>query len=114
MDNIIVHTQAGELLESHREKVHKVLDQLEENNLYLHPSKCAFEQKETDFLGIVVSHKTVSMDIKKLVNVADWQPPKDVRGVRRFLGFTGFYRHFVTGYLEVVRPLLQLTKKATT
>ncbi len=54
------------------------------------------------------------MDIKKLMNVADWQPPKDVQGVRRFLGFTGFYRHFVTGYSEIVQPLLQLTKKATT
>ncbi len=26
MDDIIVHTQAGESLESHRKKVHKVLD----------------------------------------------------------------------------------------
>ena len=79
MDAIIIHTKAGESVESHRKKVHKVLDHLEENDLYLHPSKCAFEQKETDFLGIIVSHETVSMDIKKLTNVADWQPPKDVR-----------------------------------
>ena len=91
MDDIIIHTKAGESLESHREKVHKVLNHLEENDLYLCPSKCTFEQKETDFLGIIVSHETVSMDIKKLVNIADWQPPKNVRGVRRFLGFTGFY-----------------------
>jgi len=114
MDNIIIHTKAGESLESHRKKVHKVLEQLEENDLYLWPSKCAFEQKETDFLGIIISYETVLIDIKKLVNVADWQPPKDVQGVRRFLGFTGFYRHFVAGYSNIVRPLLELTKKATT
>ncbi len=71
MDDIIVHTQAGESLESHHKKVHKVLDRLAENDLYLRPSKCTFEQKETDFLGIVVSHETVSMDIKKLANVVD-------------------------------------------
>ncbi len=35
MDDIIVHTQAGESLESHHKKVHKVLDRLEENDLYL-------------------------------------------------------------------------------
>jgi hypothetical protein len=91
MDDIIIHTKAGESIESHHKKVHKVLDRLEENDLYLRPLKCTFKQKETDFLGIIMSHKTVSMDIKKLANVADWQPPKDVRGVRRFLGFTGFY-----------------------
>ena len=114
IDNIIIHTKAGESLESHHKKVHKVLDRLEENDLYLCLSKCAFEQKETNFLGIIVSHETVSMDIKKLANVADWQPPKDVRGVRRFLGFTGFYQHFIAGYSDIVRPLLELTKKAAT
>ncbi len=114
IDNIIVHMQVGESLESHCKKVYKVLNWLEENDLYLQPSKCTFKQKETDFLGIVISHKTVSMDIKKLANVADWQPPKDIWGVRRFLGFTGFYQHFVAGYSEIVRPLLQLMKKAAT
>jgi len=78
MDDIIVYTQAGESLKSHREKVYKVLDRLEENDLYLQPSKCTFEQEETDFLGIVMSHEMVSIDIKKLANIADWQPPKDV------------------------------------
>jgi len=47
-------------------------------------------------------------------DIADWQPPKDVTSVRRFLGFTGFYRHFIAGYSELVRPLLDLTKKAST
>jgi hypothetical protein len=62
MDNIIIHTKAGELLESHCKKVHKVLEHLEENDLYLRPSKCAFEQKETDFLGIIVSVGTIVID----------------------------------------------------
>ena len=91
MDNIIVHTKAGESLELHHKNVYKVLNRLEKNNLYLWPSKCAFKQKETNFLGIMVSHETVLMDLKKLVNIADWQPPKDIWEVRRFLGSTGFY-----------------------
>jgi len=76
--------------------------------------KCAFEQKETDFLGIIVSHETVAIDSKKLKGVADWQPSKDIKEVRRFLGFTGFYRHFIAGYSEILQPLLQLTRKAAT
>ena len=81
MDNIIVHTTIEESLEGHQRKVHKVLDQLEEHDLYLHPSKCSFEQKETTFLGIIVSYETLAMDPKKLDIVANWEPPKDVRGV---------------------------------
>jgi hypothetical protein len=109
MDDIIVHTTEEESLEDHRRKVHKVLDRLEEHDLYLRPSKCSFEQSQTAFLGIIVSHHSVAMDPKKLETVAGWEPPKNVKGVRRFLGFTGFYRHFVKGYSEIVRPLLTLT-----
>jgi hypothetical protein len=54
------------------------------------------------------------MDPKKLETVAGWEPPKNVRGVRRFLGFTGFYRHFVKDYSKIVRPLLTLIRKAAT
>ncbi len=91
MNNIIVHTTMEESLEDHQKKVHKVLDQLEKYDLYLCPSKCSFEQKETTFLGIIVSYESIAIDLKKLDTVANWEPPKDVRGVQRFLGFTRFY-----------------------
>jgi len=114
MDDIIVHTTIEESLEDYWRKVHKVLDHLEEHNLYLCPSKCSFEQKENPFLGIIVSYETLAMDLKKLDVIANWEPPRDVRGMWRFLGFMGFYRHFIIEYSEVVQPLLSLTRKAAT
>ena len=36
-----------------------------------------------------------------------------VRDVRAFLGFTGFYRYFVSNYSMIARPLIKLTKKVT-
>ncbi len=41
IDDIIVHTTVEKSLEDHQKKVYKVLDQLEEHDLYLHPSKCS-------------------------------------------------------------------------
>ena len=73
-----------------------------------------FEQDETTFLGIIVSYKSIAMDPKKLDTIANWEPPKDVRGVQRFLGFTRFYQHFVASYSEIVQPLLLLTQKVAT
>jgi len=75
---------------------------LEKHNLYLRPSKCSFEQNQMAFLGIIISHQSGAIDPKKLEIVAGWEPPKNVRGVQRFLGFTGFYQHFVKGYSEIV------------
>ena len=52
------------------------------------------------------------MDPKKLQGVADWKPPMTLTEVRKFLGFTSYYRYFVPNYLKIARPLLALTKKA--
>ena len=38
----------------------------------------------------------------------DWPIPKRLKDVRKFLGFTGYYRRFVKGFAAVVRPLNDL------
>ncbi len=102
MDNIIVHTTVEESLEDHQKKVYKVLDHLKEHDLYLHPLKCSFKQSEMTFLGIIISYKSIAMDPKKLNTIANWKALKNVRGVQRFLSFTGFYQHFITSYSKIV------------
>jgi hypothetical protein len=102
MDDIIVHMTEEESLDDHRRKVYMVLDRLEEHDLYLRLLKCSFEQNQTAFLGIIISHQSVVIDLKKLKTVTGWGPPRNVKGVQRFLGFTRFYRHFVKGYSEIV------------
>jgi hypothetical protein len=52
------------------------------------------------------------MEQSKVDRVKEWIPPHNVREVRKFLGFTGYYRHFIKGYSQIARPLLDLTKQA--
>jgi hypothetical protein len=119
MDDIAIHTKPhpGETEEEHQarhqEYVHLVLDRLEANDLYLKPEKCAFEQKEIDYLGVIVGGNTLKMDPKKIDGVANWKEPTTVTEVRKFLGFTGYYRYFIPNYSKIARPLLDLTKKST-
>src|SRR5260370_3173997 len=115
MDDLAIHTKRhpGETKEEHqrrhKEYVHIVLDILEENDLYLKPEKCAFEQEEIDYLGIIVGQGTLKMDPKKIQGVADWSPPTTITEIRQFLGFTACYRHFIPNYSNIPRPLLALT-----
>jgi RNase H-like domain found in reverse transcriptase/Reverse transcriptase (RNA-dependent DNA polymerase)/Integrase zinc binding domain/Chromo (CHRromatin Organisation MOdifier) domain len=111
MDDMLIHTESDK--RKHRELVHRVLDKLKKHDLFLKPEKCLFEQKEMEFLGVVLENGTIRMDPAKVKGVADWERPRTVRDVRAFLGFTGFYRYFIPGYSAIARPLIHLTKKAT-
>jgi hypothetical protein len=111
MDDIVIHTRSD--LPYHQTRVHQILDKLCKHDLFLKPEKCVFEQKEVEFLGIILGHNTIRMDPAKVQGVADWKPPRTVRDVRAFLGFTGYYRYFIKDYSKIARPLIHLTKKAT-
>jgi len=110
MDNILIHMDND--VAKHWKYVHWILQKLEENNLYLKPEKCTFEQQKIKFLDVVLEGRTIQMDPTKITGVADWPAPKTVKDVWAFLGFTGFYRYFIPNYSNIARPLIDLTKKA--
>ena len=81
MDNIMIHTKRRkdkteeQHLQQHCKLVHKMLDKLEANDLYLKPEKCAFEQDEIKYLGVIVGKGHLCMDPKKLKGVVDYPVP---------------------------------------
>ncbi|XP_014490736.1 uncharacterized protein LOC106753442 [Vigna radiata var. radiata] len=61
---------------------------------YPHVMKREIEQQVVEML------KTGGMDLEKVKVVLEWSRPKTVRGLRGFLGLTGYYRRFVRDYGE--------------
>lgn len=53
----------------------------------------------------------MAMDPNKVKSVVEWPVPRNVKGVRGFLGLTGYYRRFIINYGHVAKPLTELTKK---
>jgi hypothetical protein len=119
MDNKAVHTKRKpdeseeRHLAHHRELVREMLTILCKHNLYLNIKKCQFEQTEVNYLGVRIGGKRISMEEAKVEKVKGWKPPRNATEVRRFLGFTEYYRYFIKGYSQIAQPLLDLTKKTT-
>jgi len=63
-----------------------------------------------DFLRHVVM-EGVRLDLKKLEVIKDWKRPVIVKGIWSFLGLINFYRKFIKGFSQLVKPLLDLLKK---
>jgi hypothetical protein len=89
----------------------KVLDRLQEMDMYLKPSKCYFEVHKIEFLGMILENGTVTMDPVKVAGVVEWKEPKNVKDIRKFLGFCNFYCRFIRGFLQIAKPLNNLLKK---
>ena len=111
MDDCIVFSKT---FDDHVDRVSEVLARIQGANLKLKPEKCHLLQEEVEFLGHVVNGKGVKpnpMNVSKLVN---FPKPTNVHEVRQVLGMGSYYRRFVPGYADVVRPLVELTKKSKT
>ena len=108
MDDILVFTKN---LEDCQERTQRVLDRMQEEDLHLKLAKCAFDQTEVEYLGLVVKNGEVLMDPTKLKAVEQWEPPKSVKAVRSLIRFCKFYRKFIPNFSAISRPLHDLTKK---
>src|SRR6266481_3769374 len=108
MDDILVYSCT---LSDHWRTVHQVLTTLHKRRLFLKPEKCKFEQKEVEYLGLVISKDHVAMDPTKVRGVMEWPTPMKVKEVQSFLGFVNFYQKFIHDFSDVARLLYALTCK---
>jgi len=80
-----------ETLEEHRKITRRVLELLEKHKLYLRPNKCKFEKTTINYLRVIISHNSVTMDLVKIAGFTEWPTPTNKKEVQSFLRFTNFY-----------------------
>ena len=82
-----------------------MLQLLKEQQLYAKASKCFFEVKEVEYMGNIVSHEGVKVDLNKIKYVMDRPIPKTLKIIGGFLSLTGYYHNFVWKYGRITTPL---------
>jgi hypothetical protein len=59
--------------------------------LYAKLSKCEFWISEVLFLGHIINRDGLAVYLKKVANILDWNEPRDVQGIKSFIGMVGYY-----------------------
>jgi len=88
LDNILIFM---ETLEEHWKITCHVLELLEKHKLYLCSDKCEFEKTMIEYLRVIISHNSVTMDPVKITGITEWPAQTNKKEVQSFLGFTNFY-----------------------
>jgi predicted glycosyltransferase involved in capsule biosynthesis len=68
LNDILIFTNS---LEEYRQITRLVLDCMREHKLYLQREKCKFEKSRIKYLGVIISHNKVEMDLVKIAGVVD-------------------------------------------
>ena len=77
----------------------------------MNPMKCAFGVFVGKFLGFLVHHRGISVDLAKVTTIAIMKRPTTVRELKSFLGRVSYIRRFVPGLASVTSGLSKLLKK---
>jgi hypothetical protein len=107
-DDILIYSKS---LDEHIEHLRAVFGALHEARLFANLEKCTFCTDRVAFLGYVVTPQGIEVDEVKIEATKSWPIPATLTQLRSFLGFAGFYQHFMRDFSIIAAPLNDLTKK---
>lgn len=108
IDDVLIFSDTAE---EHEHHIKLALSELEERGVVLNEKKCVWRKTAVQYLGYHISHQSIKAREQFAEEVENWDEPKDVNELRRFLGFTGFYRECIPQYATITHELTEMLKK---
>ena len=88
-----------------------VFSRIRDSKMLLNSKKCVLFKKSIKYLGHIISDNGVAPCPEKVEAITKMVRPKNIKGIRSFLGLSGFYRRFVKNYAKIAEPLSKMTRK---
>ncbi|KAN0021499.1 hypothetical protein ACTFIU_010099 [Dictyostelium citrinum] len=111
VDDIIIFSKS---IEEHVEHMHKVLEKLRKEKVYLADNKAELFKSNVKFFGHMVSKEGFKPVLDKVEAINNLPEPTTVTEVRSFLGSCNYLRRFIPNYSELTARLATLTGTKTT
>lgn len=92
-------------------RLRNVLEKLKENNLCVNKDKCAFFQKNINYLGHTIDKNGLHNNRDKLKALLKAEYPTDIAELRTFLGIANHYNKFIQNLASITAPLNELLKQ---
>lgn len=105
LDDVII---TGPTFEEHLKRISAVLQRLQDCGMKVAPKKCQIFKTSVKYVGHVVSSDGITADPAKVNKILEWPTPQNVKQLRSFLGFAGYYRRYIQNYSKISRPLNDL------
>jgi hypothetical protein len=106
LDDILIFSPS---CSQHLSHLHTALSILAENGLHINPARCVFAQEEVDFLGHHITPTGLTPLSSHVQPILSFQPPTDAKSLQRCLGMINFYRRFLPGIAQILKPLTDAT-----
>ena len=110
IDNLMIFTKFDSK-EEHNKVMLEVLCCFEENDFFIKSKKCTLYAEEVEFLSMVMGKDGVCMDDSKIKATLEWLVPKNIKGVRSFLGLANFITTSFPATCKSCSPLMTLWKR---
>jgi hypothetical protein len=106
IDNLLVITKSSH--DDHLGKLEQVFIQLRNVELKINAAKSFFCAQETEYLGYILTRGGIKPQPKKVQAILAFNPPKNDKELRRFLGMEQYYKDMWAKQSEMLAPLTDL------
>ena len=110
LDDILVFSRTKE---EHHEHLHKVLQRLQEHQLYVKGSKCQFFTDTIEYLGHIIGPDGVKPNSDLIKAIQNFPQPETLKQMQSFLGLANYYCKFVKDFSKIATPLTKALQNAS-
>ena len=113
-----VHVYVDDMLvkslceEHHLDDLRETFNTLQSYNMKLNPNKCAFGVTTGKFLGFMVSHKGIEVNLEKIRAIVELEPPRTVMEVQSLNGKIVALNRFVSRATDRCLPFFRTLRRS--